>query len=931
MTRLIRSAACALVCLAASLFPASLEAQNTSTNVTLSSVLIGATGSTSTPMPYGTVCAVAVNAQGVPVTITATGWGLVPAGRKFCGKVVNGAIAGGFSVPDSLHTNASAPIAYNLVIQQTDGLNGNPVGSPTTINTVYGITGASFALDAYAPPVSAPVTSTVLGYGASVPTSCTAPSIWTTTTGAAYVCSNGAYVALSGGSAPASTGVAAAGQVRNLYADVARQSANNSLQVIADTVVDQNKKFFTSDGTPYWTAATGDYAGFGVFAEDFTFSVVQNPAKWSGPEGAAAILNIANKIVAAKGPAGQFPASVTPAGVTPSGNCSGFDQNCAYWSGVGWAMVPLLCYEHYLKTGTTTCYSSNVAAIKTALLYNPRNPVTHVITISTGASQSVPFSLFLEQARPSGDNGNAAVLQAISDAVMGQMATAAGDTANINYFNGEFSQVTASIASELLDPSTSMVVLGTGQDHQIDVLSSGMAVWFSKYTGQNIVSPTVQTAISNYLHTNLASLTYNGYFLNSPTPWAVQGIIPAGGGTAYANPAGCTNQMYHNGYWSLVTGMAAYAISLTHPEDVPGLLASFRDAANPAVEYYNRDHSFNSASCGTAETTNLESPQGASWAAANLVGPTPIASGAAVVNMYNALVNGTGVSAGLSNPANVSSTQVFNGGAGVPIPVQASSDSTVATVISARNTTSNTNLNFGVNGTGQGAYSGVGVVTMSNGDGSAPANVQAYDRANHWTGIPSNYSYRWHSGLAGSTSTDTGFSRNAAGSVSVDGSTVGDGLGALRFTILRSPSDFAIAPASTRRIIVGPAGFTHAINAFTDSALTFDNGTVNSPAAHFYYGNNVNFGFDTSSAGAFGSCSGQIYRFIHNAAEAGGAVVACLDVSGNYSVAGRYGSNLYTPGSSSEACSTGSFWDDANYHYVCTATNTIKRVALSSF
>jgi hypothetical protein len=38
-----------------------------------------------------------------------------------------------------------------------------------------------------------------------------------------------------------------------------------------------------------------------------------------------------------------------------------------------------------------------------------------------------------------------------------------------------------------------------------------------------------------------------------------------------------------------------------------------------------------------------------------------------------------------------------------------------------------------------------------------------------------------------------------------------------------------------------------------------------------------------------------------------------------------------TPASSSAACTQGDFTDDANYHYVCVAANTWKRVALSSF
>jgi len=40
---------------------------------------------------------------------------------------------------------------------------------------------------------------------------------------------------------------------------------------------------------------------------------------------------------------------------------------------------------------------------------------------------------------------------------------------------------------------------------------------------------------------------------------------------------------------------------------------------------------------------------------------------------------------------------------------------------------------------------------------------------------------------------------------------------------------------------------------------------------------------------------------------------------------------LYTPGSSSAACTVGSVWGDANYVYVCTAATTIKRVGLSTF
>jgi hypothetical protein len=57
---------------------------------------------------------------------------------------------------------------------------------------------------------------------------------------------------------------------------------------------------------------------------------------------------------------------------------------------------------------------------------------------------------------------------------------------------------------------------------------------------------------------------------------------------------------------------------------------------------------------------------------------------------------------------------------------------------------------------------------------------------------------------------------------------------------------------------------------------------------------------------------------------------AHFDAAGHLAAPG-YTEALTTPSSSSAACIAGQFTDDANYHYVCTATNTWKRVALSAF
>ena len=68
---------------------------------------------------------------------------------------------------------------------------------------------------------------------------------------------------------------------------------------------------------------------------------------------------------------------------------------------------------------------------------------------------------------------------------------------------------------------------------------------------------------------------------------------------------------------------------------------------------------------------------------------------------------------------------------------------------------------------------------------------------------------------------------------------------------------------------------------------------------------------------------------------AGGLLVGTLRTGGvpNFTLGsgGRFGSPLTTPASSSAACAAGQHVADANYIYVCTATNTWKRAALSAF
>jgi hypothetical protein len=65
-----------------------------------------------------------------------------------------------------------------------------------------------------------------------------------------------------------------------------------------------------------------------------------------------------------------------------------------------------------------------------------------------------------------------------------------------------------------------------------------------------------------------------------------------------------------------------------------------------------------------------------------------------------------------------------------------------------------------------------------------------------------------------------------------------------------------------------------------------------------------------------------------------GGISAAGNINGNNFLTnsvGHFISALITPASSGAACTAGAQWADATFVYVCTATNTIKRIALTTF
>ena len=194
MNRLLKAAAALLCAFGLSIpFAASSDAQMTNVTAAASSLKMnGAVIST------GTVAFTAVDLNGTPIAFVTGGGGLNSPGAFTC-AISAGALSG-CSVPDAA---LASPPNFHYLVQISDTSVGNPTsGKQFSLQGVAGITGTTWALDHYGPPAQTTnIASIQASGGPSNPTgSCAGPAIYTnTTTGAAFDCANGVWVALATG------------------------------------------------------------------------------------------------------------------------------------------------------------------------------------------------------------------------------------------------------------------------------------------------------------------------------------------------------------------------------------------------------------------------------------------------------------------------------------------------------------------------------------------------------------------------------------------------------------------------------------------------------------------------------------------------------------------------------------------------------------
>jgi hypothetical protein len=195
MIRLLK-AATALLCVLGLTSLASAQL----TTITATKIYMGGA-----PIPAGTVTFTPINANEQPIAFAQGGGGLNSPTAFSC-AITQGAITGTCAVPDSALTTP-ANIAYEIQISAT------ATQKAFVLRGVSGITGPTWALDAYGPPsTTTNVQSIQVSYGTGpAPSPCATPSFYVRNLsgGQLYICVGGSPVLVTGKGSSASPNVAA--------------------------------------------------------------------------------------------------------------------------------------------------------------------------------------------------------------------------------------------------------------------------------------------------------------------------------------------------------------------------------------------------------------------------------------------------------------------------------------------------------------------------------------------------------------------------------------------------------------------------------------------------------------------------------------------------------------------------------------------------
>lgn len=362
------------------------------------------------------------------------------------------------------------------------------------------------------------------------------------------------------------------------------------LQGIARKNMADNRSAFP-DGTDFFRAAPG-YPD--VYLSDLGLTMTGLPDAFSAEQ----VKNIIDKFLSRTNDTGWIPMALKKDGSVYV-YCSAWDRRCAHATGDGAFFLPLLEELYWRKTGSAAQFARDATKIKAALDGIPRDSKTGCVQVVPG-DEWVAWA-FEEEPRKTGLDAIGCVMYWRAARAVGNLYRRVGDETNSRYFIDQVNLIRSSLRSvdsPLWAASAGMYYAASGQDRQIDILASALAV----YCG--LPSSAQQAAISSWLVKNYSSITHAGYVLQSPTSWEIVGYISAANGSPYgASPFG--PKSYQSAYWSVGNQWIAEALFRRSPHLAAALTKDFAANADPTMEYY--------APYGTPKhgfTQNLESPIG---------------------------------------------------------------------------------------------------------------------------------------------------------------------------------------------------------------------------------------------------------------------------------------------------------------------------------
>ena len=481
---------------------------------------------------------------------------------------------------------------------------------------------------------------------------------------------------------------------------------------------------------------------------------------------------------------------------------------------------PLVMNEIYLRTQSWASVTPYVAALVSSLNAIPLDSTTGCPEIIAGA-EGTSYG-FQDGVRGTGVDALGCALFANAARFLNGYYAGVGDTTDAATWETKYSTALAAIQGSLFDSTNGMLYAFSGQNHQDSISATAMAQFFGLLTSAQT------TAFSTYITANYSTISYRGYFKQSPTNWAYEGVETSTGGPPYAcdtaHPGSdCYGAgTYDNGYWDYYVPGIAAAIFNNGAGNFATLAQLFADLSadpDPTMEYWAPG-----GNPANGATQNEESTGALSYSLGYLFYTFNDAQSFAKQQRI-----GPGFTFASTDPG------VFVSGISGQNPL-----------MYMNRASSSQYLNF-IFATGC-TIAGTSACISSSGD---------WD----WGQISGNSDIYLH---------DRGSSLNGAI------------LPRMEFTPA-GRDKFQAYTGYTH--IFGTGTWTSTAGATETDAIELNNGTTQTPHLKFAYGNNLSMDIDSTplGSGGFGQCSGQIIRYGINFGETTGAVTECHDITGDFS------------------------------------------------